>query len=57
MGVASGASLVGLNVFGSIAFASAPVVAYAVTVDHDNILSESFTANPFPDEGRLDVIR
>ena len=61
LGVAPGASLVGLNVFGNapIAFNSVFVEAinYAVTVDHVNVLNDSFFENVFPDEGSLDLLR
>ncbi|RKS75393.1 peptidase inhibitor I9 [Motilibacter peucedani] len=54
-GMAPGASLVGLKIFpaGGFAFNSAILAAldYAVTVDHVDVVSESFGSNQFPDTG------
>lgn len=52
-GMAPGANLVGLKIFpaGGFAFNSAILAAldYAVTVDHVDVVSESFGSNQFPD--------
>jgi hypothetical protein len=54
-GVAPGASLVGLNVFGSSNFAInssiIQAIDYAVTVDNVDVINESFGGNGFPTDG------
>ena len=61
-GVAPGASLVGLDIFGAedAGFNSSflQAIDYAVTVDHVNVLNESLGNNSYPDDaGRLDLIK
>jgi hypothetical protein len=60
-GVAPGASLVGLRVFpdSALATTSALVEAidYAVTVEHVDVLNESFGYDPFPDTTSQDIVK
>ena len=60
LGVAPGASLVGLDVRGDAVFSNSSIleaIDYAVTVDHVDVLNESFEFAPFPSAASIDLMK